>query len=297
MNKTIIEKILSEEILEWSKLGSGICNTVYKATTNKNSYSIKVATVDSVTKESNSILVEAQITKELQTKNPTLLIPKIIYIDPKGTFFIYRFIDSLPLGIGNNEKYINTLLSTMGEFHHSIDCIYKNTACNVVGIKEYTLDDFFNKYGYEVEKYIKDKQLPEDYRYVLQIALDLFNNTKNNQTHEQILHNDIHGDNILVNASGELDVVIDFGDAVWGDVHLDMMWYVHGYPYDWLKVVDSYEKVSGLRISCEKLIALACIRFARGLCQWYLEGEELDHCNEKIRDYKYLLKNIYTLQK
>lgn len=296
MDKSIIEKILNEQIFEWSELGSGMCNTVYKALTEKNCYCIKVAMVDSNVKESNTIFVEAQITKELQSRNPLLPIPQIVYIDPEGAFYIYHFVDATPLGEGDNEKYTRTLLPAMGEFHHNINCVDKNIACNVIGIREYTIDDFFNKYGYDLEKHISNTKLPEDYRSVLQTAFTVFEKTKNNNENEQLLHNDIHGENIFLDSSGKLDCVIDFGDAVWGDVHLDMMWYVHGYPHDWLKVVEAYEKASGLKISLQKLIALACIRFTRGLCEWYLEGQEIEHCNEKFNDYKNLMNEFVILR-
>lgn len=291
MNTSEIEKILNEKILDWSELDSGMCNTVYKATTAKNCYSVKIVKTDSGVKESNTLLVEAQITQELNHKNPLLPIPKIRYIDPSGEFYIYKFVDGLPLGEGDNQKYVNTLLSAMGEFHSAINCVNKNTACDVIGIKNYSLDDFFIKYGDNLESYINNNKLPEDYRHVLQTAFTVFNITKNDNKHEQLLHNDIHGENIFLDSDGRLACVIDFGDAVWGDVHLDMMWYIHGYPRDWQKVIESYEKSSGLTINRSKLIALACIRFTKGLCQWYLEGKELEHCNEKFLDYKNLMKD------
>ena len=289
MNKTNIEKILNEKITDWSELGSGMCNTVYKVTTEKNHYSIKIMKQYATTQETNSLLVEAKITAELNQKKPLLPIPKIKYIDPQGEFYIYNFVSSTPLSEGDNEKYVNTLLSAMGEFHNNIDCIDKNTAHTVVGIKTYSLDDFMIKYGTGFEKFINNEKLPDDYRHVLHTAFSVFEKTKNENTHEQLLHNDIHGENIFLDSHGGLDCVIDFGDAVWGDIHLDMMWYVHGYPNDWQKVIDSYEKKSGHTINKHKLIALACIRFTKGLCQWYLEEQELDHCNEKFRDYKNLM--------
>lgn len=294
MNKEKIEKILNEKITEWSELGSGMCNTVYKATTEKDSYSIKVVKSNTDVQETNTLLVEARITEALNQKNSLLPIPKIRHIDPYGEFYIYNFVDSVSLGEGDNGKYVNTLLSAMGEFHSNIDCIDKDTACGVIGIKEYSANDFMTKYGSGFEKYIHNEKLPDDYRYVLDIAFSVIEKTKNDNIHEQLLHNDIHGENIFLNSNGELDCVIDFGDAVLGDVHLDMMWYVHGYPNDWEKVVDSYEKRSGYIINKQKLIALACLRFTRGLCEWYLEDKELEHCNEKFRDYKIIMEKYIT---
>ena len=40
MYKTKIEEILNEKIIDWTELGSGMCNTVYKATTENDSYFI-----------------------------------------------------------------------------------------------------------------------------------------------------------------------------------------------------------------------------------------------------------------
>lgn len=294
MNKTEIEEILNKKITEWSELGSGMCNTVYKATIEKDYYSIKVVKSNTEVREMNTLLVEARITEVLNQKNSLLPIPKIRYIDPRGEFYIYNFVDSVSLGEGDNQKYVNTLLPSMGEFHSSIDCIDKNTACNVIGIKEYSLDNFMIKYGSVLKKYIHNEKMPDNYRYVLDIAFSVFEKTKNDDIHEQLLHNDIHGENIFLDPKGELDCVIDFGDAVWGDVHLDMMWYVHGYPNDWEKVVDSYEKKSGCIINKQKLVALACLRFTRGLCEWYLKGQELEHCNEKFMDYKNIMKKYVT---
>ena len=290
MNKIKIEEILNEKIIDWAELGSGMCNTVYKATTEKDSYSVKVVKSNTDVFETNTLIVEARITEKLNQENFLLPIPKIKHIDPDGGFYIYNFVDSLPLGEGDNQKYVSTLLSAMGEFHSNIDCVDKNTACNMIGIKEYSLDNFMIKYGNGFEKYIHNEILPHDYRYVLNTAFSVFEKTKSGNTHEQLLHNDIHGENIFLDSKRELDCVIDFGDAVWGDIHLDMMWYVHGYPNDWEKVVDSYEKKSGHTINKQKLIALACIRFTRGLCQWYLDGQELEHCDEKFMDYKNLMK-------
>ena len=294
MNKTKIEEILNEKITDWSELGSGMCNTVHKVTTEKNSYSVKIVKPGTNVQETNTLLVEARITEALNQKNPLLPIPKIKHIDLDGEFYIYNFVDSTSLGEGDNQKYVNTLLSAMGEFHSNIDCVDKNTVCNIIGIKEYSLDDFMIKYESGFDKYIHNEKLPDDYRYVLDIAFSVLKKTKNYDIHEQLLHNDIHGENIFLDSKGELDCVIDFGDAVWGDVHLDMMWYVHGYPNDWKKVVDSYEKKSGHTLNKHKLIALACIRFTRGLCQWYLEGQELEHCNEKFMDYKNIMKTYIS---
>ncbi len=295
MNKTKIEEILNEKIIDWTELGSGMCNTVYKSTTEKNTYCIKVVKFNTEVQETNTLLVEARITQELNKKSLLLPIPKIKHIDPNGEFYIYNFVNGVSLGEGDNQKYVNTLLSAMGEFHSNIDCVDKNTACNVIGIKEYSLDNFRIKYGSGFEKFIHNEKLPDDYRNVVDIAFSVFEKTKSDDIHEQLLHNDIHGENIFLDSKGELDCVIDFGDAVWGDIHLDMMWYVHGYPNDWEKAVDSFEKKSGQIINKQKLIALACIRFTRGLCQWYLEGQELEHCNEKFMDYKNLMKKYAVI--
>lgn len=289
-----IEEILNESINDWTKLGNGLCNTVYKITTHKNLYSIKVVNPDADTQETNPLLVEAKITQRLNQRNPLLPIPKIKYIDPEGKFYIYNFINNTPLGGGGNERYVNTLLSEMGKFHNNIDCVDKNTS-HEIGISEYTLHDFMLSYGSGFENFLINVDLPDYYKHVIHTAFSVFENTKNENVHEQLLHNDIHGENIFLNTNGELDCVIDFGDAVWGDIHLDMMWYVHGYPNDWEKVINSYEANSGNTINKQKLIALAYIRFTRNLCQWYLEGRELDHCNEKFRDYKNLMDKFITI--
>ena len=207
MNKTKIEEILDEKIIDWIELGSGMCNTVYKATTEKNSYSVKVVKSDTEVHETNSLIVEARITEELNQKSSLLPIPKIKHIDPDGEFYVYNFVDSLPLGEGDNQKHVNTLLSAMGEFHSNIDCVDKNTTCNIIGIKEYSLINFLFKYGNGFEKYIHNEILPYDYRYVLNTAFSVFEKTKNDDIHEQLLHNDIHGENIFLDSKGELDCV------------------------------------------------------------------------------------------
>ncbi len=290
MNKKVIEKILNEKITNWLELGSGMSNTVYRASTQKNTYGIKMLKAKSEVTESNTLFVEAKIIQELNYKNPLLPIPKVVYLDLKGKFYIYEFVKGVSVGEGNNNRYVNTLLPAMGKFHCNINCLDKHTVCNSIGIKEYSLDDFFLKYGSNLREYANNIVLPSDYRLVLQTALEVLKKTGNNNIQEQLLHNDIHGENILLDKNGKLDTVIDFGDAIWGDVHLDMTWYVHSYPNDWQKVVDSYEKTSGFKIDKSKLIALACIRYAKVLCEWYLEGVELEHCNEKFSDYKMLIE-------
>ncbi len=289
-----IEEILHEKILEWSEIGSGMCNTVYKATTENNMYCIKVANIESDVKESNTLLVEAKITQALNLKGLLLPIPKIVYIDSNDMFYIYKFVDSTPLGEGDNDKYINTLLKDMGKFHNDLNCLSKETACNDIGIKEYTLNDFFIVYGQGFLNYSNNKNLPLDYKFVLQTALKVFRNKRENASQDQLLHNDIHGENIFLNDAGQLDCVIDFGDTVWGDIHLDLMWYVHGYPNDFTQVIDSYEKVSGKILNKPLLVSLAIMRFLPILCNWYLEGIEIIHCNEKFEDYKTLLNRYCT---
>ena len=76
MNKIKIEEILNETIIDWIELGNGMCNTVYKATTEKDSYSIKVVKSNTDVQETNTLLVEARITEELNQKKFITTYPK-----------------------------------------------------------------------------------------------------------------------------------------------------------------------------------------------------------------------------
>ncbi len=107
-----------------------------------------------------------------------------------------------------------------------------------------------------------------------------------------LLHNDAHNENIFVNQIGDLLCIIDFGDALWGDPHLDFINFIHAYPKHWELIIDSYEKSSGKILDKKRILALAIIRFSKQLIKMWNEQNDAAHVQSKFADYADLIAMI-----
>lgn len=280
----VIEQYFSAKISGLSLLGQGLCNTVYAFTISDRKYCVKIERADKETNEQNDILVESRIIQEIFQKGVTRHVPEIFLVDSEHRLYVYDYFEGSNLenfSLLNNTE-MEDLFLRLGAFHASLDCLTKEEAQEIGMVVDETgtsITEFFSN--------DKIADLPKDWDQkwvqVVHSALRIYATTK--PGHCQCIHNDAHDRNIFVTPNMDNFRVIDFGDAMYGDVHLDFVSYVHAYPDYWRFAIEGFEKASGKSLSRERLIALALMRHLKGLIKMWNEQSEREHVSAKMKYY------------
>jgi aminoglycoside phosphotransferase (APT) family kinase protein len=267
-------------------LGEGACNNVYRATSTEGRHvCIKVEKPDAKKPEMNPLWIEATIMQKLKNHTPDIKIPDVLLIDSEQKFYIYYFIEGKTLESvtqGNkslSESVIQSLALTHAHIHMTPVELFSELPL------QYTDDHMYINCVERTRLYATDLQLPSEWRRLLQWALEHYTD---GDSMSCLIHNDAHNENIFVNDSIEFVALIDFGDVIIGDAHLDFINYVHEYPHSWIDIIDQYEQYSGVELSRQRILALAIIRFSKQLIIYYLSDIDSDrlHAVDKMNDYQ-----------
>ena len=89
----------------------------------------------------------------------------------------------------------------------------------------------------------------------------------------QFIHNDSHHENIIIKDQ-KIAGIIDFGESKYGEVAKEFSRYIRDYPNYVEYIIRSYEKVSGNKLSRERLISNAFLSGLIDHIEGYRKGEE-----------------------
>lgn len=288
---SLIERHFSARISGPALLGQGLCNSVYVFTLAGKKYCVKIERPDKETNEQNDIIVEARIIQEIFQKGVTRHVPEIFLVDSEHRLYVYDYFEgsSLEKFTLRNIQEAEDLFLRLGAFHASLDCLTKEEA-KAIGM---VIDEI----GSSINEFFSDDKigdLPQDWdgRWVKVVhsALRIYASTKPGLC--QCIHNDAHNGNIFISSDANDFRVIDFGDAMYGDAHMDFVSYVHAYPDYWQFVVESYVQASGKMLLRERLIALALLRHLKGLIKMWNEHSDTEHVTSKMNYYCSILNLI-----
>lgn len=286
-----VEGYFKQVVSDFEILGQGMCNSVYSFKLKDKKFCLKVERPDKETKEQNDIIVEAKVIQLLNKKDPTLEIPIVSMIDTQNRFYVYEFFDGKLLEKSFytlDEGSLPRLFRNFGILHVRQAMVSKEEAISLDLLIDEKGTLYYYNYpfvGGEIENLPSDWS--DDWRKCIKKAYGIYT-SKLDQKYIQFIHNDAHEGNILINQNQDF-CLIDFGDAMFGDIHSDFVSYIHSYPDYWQYVVDGYEEKSSMKLSRERLVSVALFRHLKGLIKIWNNNGDREHVNEKMDYYKSLL--------
>lgn len=244
------------ELKEIILIGSGACNDVYFLKTHDKSFALKIEKNIKVDLEVNSIKKEFLIIKKL-TERKINLLPKSAEFIKTLNGFLYTYVKSETLDKtwpSLDSFGRKNILSDIIKFQSSIhklgridDVDIKNGSCDIL---KYT-------------KFLKSKVKKESginnnlYRELLKIETIL--KSLSYKPLITLIHDDIHPGNLLI-FNKKLCGIIDFGKIVYADVYKDFSHLISMYPEYTEYIINTYEKISGIKMSKKILLYYSILR-------------------------------------
>lgn len=246
-------------------LGKGKCNTIYLTEVGGKKICIKEERKDKETDEQNNILVEGKLIQTLSELVPNIKIPRILEINEENRSYSYEFTYGVRLDTFDctslSPQQLVELFTELGLFHAQLRLIKKERVISL-GI----VDAESTPYDYNTAEVLH--MIPRDFepewKELIRECCSINEQTKEDR-YFQLIHDDAHSQNIFVSPDGKLLTVIDFGDALWQDIHFEFVSYIHSYPDYWKYVVESFEKETGIILNRRRLFALTVLRHVTGL--------------------------------
>ncbi|GAA4409907.1 hypothetical protein GCM10023187_33860 [Nibrella viscosa] len=257
--KSAIEHRLGQKVLSLSQMGQGMCNTIWYADTyDQQTYLVKQERLEKYEEEQNNLVVEGNLLKTLNEKNPLLPIPQIIFVCENPRMYGYRYAPGRMMSeawADLTEAERTSLCEQLGQFHYELG----NTLTEPELIELALLNNKELEINEETDgdllRFLDHPLIPETYQDLVLTIYHTILDT-NAQSIFRFCHNDSHHENILL-VNGQLACVIDFGDADFGDVHREFSRYVLDYPDYYDIIVRTYERLSNTRLSRQRIIALS----------------------------------------
>jgi Ser/Thr protein kinase RdoA (MazF antagonist) len=277
LKKTIAEN-LNKQLISLSLKGQGMCNYAWYAISEDNQkYLIKQEKPEKEENEQNELLVEAGIIRKLNQKSPSLPVPQIVFLTENPRMYCYHYIEGEMMKsawdfLSAKEKVL--LCEDLGRFHAHLGKALTKEEIHELKIANNLQAALEKETEDDVEQFLHDSTIPRHYRQLVQRLYQVFDETKLSACFG-LCHNDSHHENILLN-EGKLSGIIDFGDAVFGDVHSEFARYVQDYPPYFEIIVKTYEKLSGTNLCRRRILALTILETVDELRTDYIANGRIE---------------------
>ncbi|MFN7118048.1 MAG: aminoglycoside phosphotransferase family protein [Saprospiraceae bacterium] len=259
--KNTIEARLGKKIRAISLLGQGMCNNTWQIITeNNDKYVIKQARLDQEENEQNDLLLEAKIIQRLNQKNPSLPVPRLLFITENPTMYAYHYISGNLMQeawqhLSAAEK--NSLCKDLAKFHYELGQTLSLEEAHDLGIFVNAASALEAETEADVKTFLMDVNIPKKYKAIVEAMYETYYSTQD-QAFLTLCHNDAHPGNIIIH-QGKLSGIIDFGDAEYGDIHIEFTRYAQDYPAHFDLIIKSYESLANITLSKKRIIAQAIL--------------------------------------
>lgn len=234
-----------------------MCNYAwYIITDDGKKYMIKQEKEVKEESEQNDLFVEARTIQKLNIKKPSLPIPQVIFIVENPKMYCYQYAEGIIIRetwqfLSEQERI--TLCEDLGKFHFDLGYALTQEEIKQLRLKideAYHLEEETQE---DIERFLADTTIDIEYKNVVATIYQTYQQTMQ-FVHLGLCHNDSHYENILVH-HGKLSCVVDFGDTDFGDVHREFTRYFQDYPDYYELIVQTYENLSGRKLSRKRIIA------------------------------------------
>jgi len=290
-----LQEHFNEEISTLTLKGSGLCNDAYYLETKDGKkYLVKLEKEIQEFEPENSLVVEAEVAKELYSANLNVPIPKVVFISNNPDMYGYEYIegDMLKNTLGSlSEEERISIFKQLGIFHAQIGQNVSKETAEKIGV---TVDESTDSHPETLQEYasiIEDETLPEEFTVLVKKAKSLLDSTTNESVF-QFIHNDAHHENIIIK-DNQISGIIDFGNSEYGETAKEFSRYIRDFPDYFEHIVSSYEETSGNKLSRKRLISNACVSGFIDIVENYKStGERKIKAESMIRTYQRLLKDF-----
>ncbi len=290
-----IQKLLSDEIIEYTLKGKGAVNNAYVVKTkNGSKYIVKQEREDKEFQPQNNLVVEANVIKKLSSLGLSIPVPKVVCISKDPEMYGYEYIEGELLrelwsSLSEDEKI--SICKSLGEFHAEIGMKVSKEDAEALGV---FIDLSTNVHPEVSRDYIfilENPEVPEEFKSVARNAKKIFDTT-HNDVFFQFLHNDAHHENILIE-NKKISGFIDFGNAEYGEIAKEFSRYIRDFPAHFQYIISAYEEKSGNKLSHLRLVTNSLINGLIDNVEDYLKGGEARiKAETAIATYKRLIEEV-----
>ncbi|MFM2384024.1 MAG: Phosphotransferase enzyme family [Candidatus Parcubacteria bacterium] len=288
-----IQKLLSDEIIEYTLKGKGAVNNAYVVKTkNGSKYIVKQEREDKEFQPQNSLVVEANVIKKLSSLGLSIPVPKVVCISKDPEMYGYEYIEGELLreqwsSLSEDEKI--SICKSLGEFHAEIGMKVSKEDAEALGVFIDLSTDVHPEVSRDYVFILENPEVPEEFKSVARNAKKIFDTT-HDDVFFQFLHNDAHHENILIKDK-KISGFIDFGNAEYGEIAKEFSRYIRDFPFHFQYIVSAYEEKSGNRLSYLRLVTNSLINGLIDNVEDYLKGGEARiKAETAIATYKRLIE-------
>ncbi len=257
--KTRAQKLLGKEIVLFKLHASGACNDAYYIeTTDGGKYIVKSERTTKEFQPQNTLQIEAKVAQQISNLNLFIPTPKVCFVSEDPCMYGYHYIDGdLMIDTWPNlsEKERIRICHNLGNFHAEIGKKYTKDMAPTSGFESSQSPYLHPEVEKDYHRILAATDTPSELKNLAKLAKVLFDQTLNMGVF-QFIHNDSHHENILIKHK-KISGIIDFGEAMYGEVAKEFSRYIRDYPHYFEYIVASYEKASKNKLSRKRLVTNA----------------------------------------
>lgn len=287
-----IEKLIGEQITEFSLKASGAVNHAYYVeTVSGRKYIVKQERVDRELQPQNTLLIEAGVIQRLGELGLSLPVPRVTFISQDPVMYGYEYITGEQLidvwPSLAEEKRID-ICRALGRFHAELGQKVTQQMAEGWGVKINPSADLHPEVRSEYAEILASSDVPASWKSLAERAKSVFDTTLDD-TVFQFLHNDAHHENILVKNT-KIVGIIDFGESEYGEIAKEFSRYIRDFLGHFQHIVAGYEEQSGHQLSRVRLLTNSLLSGLMENVEDYRKGgEDRARAELAIQTYKELL--------
>lgn len=290
--KIQIEKLIGEQITDFSLKASGAVNHAYYVeTASGGKYIVKQERVDRELQPQNTLLIEAGVIQRLGGLGLSLPVPRVAFVSQEPVMYGYEYITGEQLidvwpGLAE-EKRID-ICRALGRFHAELGQKVTQQMAEDWGVRIDPSAGLHPEVRSEYAGILASPDVPAGWKSLAERAKSVFDTTLDD-TVFQFLHNDAHHENILVKNT-EIVGIIDFGESEYGEIAKEFSRYIRDFQKHFQHIVAAYEERSGHKLSRSRLLTNSLLSgFMENVEDYRKGGEDRTRAERSIETYRKLL--------
>jgi hypothetical protein len=293
--KLNLEKVLGEEITKLTLKGKGYCNNAYYIeTVTGGRYIVKEELEGEKINELNSLVIEGRLIQQLNGLDLSVPVPNVVFVSEELKMYGYESIEGDMMrevwGSLSEQERVE-ICRMLGVFHAEIGMKFTKEMAIAVGVGINNNVGLHPEVVKEYDRLSVDSKVPEDFRNLVKEAWAIFDTTLD-QVVFQFIHNDSHHENIIIKDK-KISGIIDFGDAMYGEVAKEFSRYIRDFPDYFEYIVLSYEEASGNKLSRARLVSNALVSGFIDIVENYQKGgDNRTQAENAIVKYRQLLAKV-----